>query len=142
MTAKKINLDDWYTTEQARVRLSANSSREIHSSYPRTLARYGRIRSLEISKRARLYSKEDVDAYVVDSQRGPKPKAGRERKQAEKQPCEHCGRGSDDLTECEDCGKLCCELCISVEYLNAWNSDTAFMQCATCAEARRVSCSA
>ena len=68
-----INLDDWYTAEQARAKLSENSGREIDINYPRTLARYGKIRSLEIA-RSKLYFKADVEAYVVDTKRGRKPK--------------------------------------------------------------------
>ncbi len=62
--SNKINLNDWYTTEEARQKLSANSGREINSSYPRTLAKNGKITSLDIGSRGKLYLKRDVDAYV------------------------------------------------------------------------------
>lgn len=76
MTNKKsINLDDWYTAEEARQRLSENSGREIDINYPRTLARYGKIETLDIGARGKLYLKKDIDAYVVDTKRGPKPKS-------------------------------------------------------------------
>jgi hypothetical protein len=73
--SSKIDLNDWYTTEEARKRLSENSGREIDSNYPRTLAKNGKITSLDIGSRGKLYLKRDVDAYVVSTQRGPKAKA-------------------------------------------------------------------
>ena len=72
---KSINLDDWYTAEEARQRLSENSGREIDINYPRTLARYGKVETLDIGARGKLYLKRDVDAYVVDTKRGPKSKS-------------------------------------------------------------------
>jgi hypothetical protein len=69
---KRITLDDWYTNEEARKRLSENSGREIDKNYPRTLARYGKIASIDIVARGKLYLKKDVDAYVVDTKRGRK----------------------------------------------------------------------
>ena len=77
-TNKKINLDDWYTNEQAVERLSQNSGREIDQNYPRTLAKYGKIQSLDIGPRAKLYWKPDIDAYVVDVKRGRKAKRAEE----------------------------------------------------------------
>ncbi len=74
MKAKKINLDDWYTAEQARARLSTNSGRKIDISYPRTLAKYGKVRTVEVSARGKLYWKADIDGYVVSGQRGRKAK--------------------------------------------------------------------
>lgn len=139
MKPTRINLSDWYTTEEARARLSANSGREIHASYPHTLARLGSVRSLKISTRAKLYFKQDIDAYVVSDQRGrkpSKPKEPRTTKQADAKRCEKCGRESDDLDECDGCGKLCCELCISGQYQNFdhWNGNVDFvMKCQACA---------
>ena len=72
---QSINLDDWYTAEEARQRLSENSGREIDINYPRTLARYGKIETLDIGARGKLYLKSDIDVYVVDTKRGPKPKS-------------------------------------------------------------------
>jgi hypothetical protein len=72
--SKKINLDDWYTAEQARARLSENSGREININYPRTLAKYGSVKTLEVGARGKLYWKADIDAYKVSGQRGRKPK--------------------------------------------------------------------
>jgi len=74
MTMKRINLDDWYTAEEAAKRLSENSGREIDVNYPRTLVRYGKITSIDIGKRGKLYLKKDIDAYKVDTKRGRKSK--------------------------------------------------------------------
>lgn len=70
--AKRINLEEYYTVEQARARLCENSGREIDKNYPRTLARYGKIRFIKIG-RATLYLKQDVDIYKVSEKRGPRP---------------------------------------------------------------------
>jgi hypothetical protein len=76
MTRKKsINLDDWYTTEEAAKRLSENSGRAIDINYPRTLGRYGKVETLDIGARGKLYLKKDIDAYVVTTKRGRKPKS-------------------------------------------------------------------
>jgi hypothetical protein len=69
---KVINLDDWYTTQEAAERLSENSGRPIDINYPRTLARYGKITSLDVGARGKLYLKKDVDGYVVSAKRGRK----------------------------------------------------------------------
>lgn len=129
-----INLDDWYNVEQATERLSANSEREVSKDYPRTLARYGLVQSLKVSSRSILYYKPDIDAYVVKDTAGRRPKEPRTKPEAKR--CENCGRESDDLTECEDCKKLCCELCIAGQYrgFSYWDGDVDYvMQCAECA---------
>ncbi len=76
-----INLHEWYDAPQAADRLTRNSGRVIDSNYVRSLARYGKIRSLKISTRASLYFKEDVDRYIVE-ERGVK--SGRAKRQAAK----------------------------------------------------------
>jgi hypothetical protein len=73
-----FNLDEWYTPTQAAERLTANSGKKIDISYVRTLARYGKIRSFQISERIRLYSRNDVDNYIVE-ERGEK--SGRAKRQ-------------------------------------------------------------
>lgn len=75
----RINLDDWYTTEEAVKRLSENSGRPIDANYPRTLARYGKVTSLDIGNRGKLYLKADVDAYVVSSRPGRKSRNTQEK---------------------------------------------------------------
>jgi hypothetical protein len=77
--SKRINLDEWYTTQEAVERLSQNSGRQIDGNYPRTLARYGKIRTLEIGSRGRLYWRADVDAYKVEVKRGRKKRIAQER---------------------------------------------------------------
>lgn len=69
---KIINLSEWYTVEEATNRLSQNSGRTIDKNYPRTLARYGKIRSLDLGGRGKLYYKADVDGYVVSNTPGRK----------------------------------------------------------------------
>jgi len=76
---ESFRLDEWYTPTQAAERLTANSGKKIDISYVRTLARYGKIHSFQISERVRLYSKVDVDGYVVE-ERGEK--SGRAKRQA------------------------------------------------------------
>ncbi len=75
---EQINLNDWYNPAQAAERLTANSGKKVDSSYVRTLARYKKIRSIKLGERASLYSKEDVDAYIVE-ERGEK--SGRAKRQ-------------------------------------------------------------
>jgi hypothetical protein len=76
-----INLNDWYDAAQAAERLSRNSGREIASDYVRSLARYGKIRSVKVSSRATLYLKEDVDRYIVE---GRGVKSARAKRQSAK----------------------------------------------------------
>ena len=70
---KKISLDDWYTNDQAVKRLSENAGRPIDRNYPRTLARYGKVKTLDIGTGSKLYRKKDIDNYVVSTTRGRKP---------------------------------------------------------------------
>ncbi len=86
----RINLEDYYTAKQAAERLSLNSGRKIDASYPRSLARYGKVSTVEMGN-GKLYLKQDIDAYVVSDRPGPKPRGkdrqsrrppGRPRKQA------------------------------------------------------------
>ena len=69
---KRINLDDWYTNDQAVKRLSENAGRPIDRNYPRTLARYGKVETLDIGTGSKLYKKKDIDNYVVSTTRGRK----------------------------------------------------------------------
>ena len=72
--AKKqtIHLEDWYNAEEAAARLSENSGRPIDRNYPRTLARYGHVRTIDVGS-GKLYLKKDIDNYVVSTKRGRKP---------------------------------------------------------------------
>lgn len=78
---QSVNLAEWYSATAAAERLSRNSGKEISSSYPRKLAEYGKIRTLKISERNVLYSKEDIDNYIVE-ERGEK--SGRAKRQTAK----------------------------------------------------------
>jgi len=53
--AKRITLDDWYTNDQAVQKLSETAGRPIDRNYPRTLARYGKIETLDIGTGSKLY---------------------------------------------------------------------------------------
>jgi hypothetical protein len=79
--AELINPEEWYDAAQAADRLTRNSGKKIDTSYVRTLARYGKIRTLKLGSRASLYSKEDVDRYIVE-ERGEK--SARAKRQAAK----------------------------------------------------------
>jgi hypothetical protein len=62
----RIDLEQYYTVEQAAERLSKNSGKTIDSSYVRTLVKYGKITPKKISSRLNLYPKDQVDDYVVE----------------------------------------------------------------------------
>jgi hypothetical protein len=72
MSNKKINLDDWYTNDQAVAKLSETAGRPIDKNYPRTLARYGKVEVLDIGTGAKLYKKSDIDLYHVAARPGRK----------------------------------------------------------------------
>ncbi len=69
-----IRLEEWYTNAEAVDVLSKNAGRPINKMYPRTLARDGHIQTVALGTQ-RLYRKADVDAYVVSTKRGRKPKS-------------------------------------------------------------------
>jgi len=73
-----VNLAEWYNAGEAAARLTANSGKEIKVSYVRTLARYKKVRTLNLSDRVHLYSRADIDNYVVE-ERGEK--SGRAKRQ-------------------------------------------------------------
>lgn len=68
--APKINLDDYYTAKQAAARLTENSGHTIDADYPRSLARYKKVASVQMGN-AKLYLKKDIDAYQVKDRPGP-----------------------------------------------------------------------
>ncbi len=69
---KPLLISDYYNARQAIDVLSKNSGHQVNINYPRTLAKYGLIRYLDIGVRTKLYLKEDVDAYIVSTKRGRK----------------------------------------------------------------------
>jgi hypothetical protein len=70
----KVDLDEWYTNDQAVAKLSENAGRPIDRNYPRTLAKYGKVDVLDIGTGSKLYRKRDIDAYKVEAKRGRKAK--------------------------------------------------------------------
>lgn len=62
----RIDLEQYYTAEQAAAVLSKNSGKTVDPSYIRTLVKYGKITPKKISSRLNLYPKAQVDAYVVE----------------------------------------------------------------------------
>jgi hypothetical protein len=74
---RKIDLDEWYTNDEAVKRLSENAGRPIDKNYPRTLARYGKVDVLDIGTGAKLYRRRDIDNYVVQSRPGRKADQGK-----------------------------------------------------------------
>lgn len=71
---RAIHLEDWYDNREAAEVLSRNSGRPISVNYPRKLAINHLIRSKNFGVVGKLYLKKDVDGYIVDTKRGPKPK--------------------------------------------------------------------
>lgn len=61
----------WYTAGEAAKKLTENSKREVLPSYVSKLGSLGKVRTNKIHDRLVLYSKEDIDAYRVES-RGKK----------------------------------------------------------------------
>ena len=65
MKDETINLEEWYTADQAAARLTRNSGKPISAAYPRMLAFHEKIKTHHLDKRTVLYWKPDIDAYVV-----------------------------------------------------------------------------
>lgn len=76
---QQLNMNDWYTPSEAASRLTANSGKEIETSYVRTLARYGKVRYYKISDRFSLYWKADIDAYIVEDRGEKSARAQRQK---------------------------------------------------------------
>lgn len=73
----------WYTAGEGAKRLSENSGREIDSAYLNKLGQLNKIRTLKVHERLTLYSKADVDVYVVET-RGAK--SGRAKRKGKSGP--------------------------------------------------------
>lgn len=78
-----FNMNEWYSPTEAAQRLTANSGKEIDTSYVRTLARYGKVRFYKISARSSLYYKPDIDSYIVED-RGEKSARAQRQKATQK----------------------------------------------------------
>jgi hypothetical protein len=73
-----LQLEDWYTVNEAARVLTKRSGRTVKGDYVNKLAKLGKIRAHKISERVTLYFKPDVDNYVVEA-RGAK--SGRAKRQ-------------------------------------------------------------
>lgn len=71
MQNEVIDMSQWYTAPQALERLKANSGKDIDGRYLRYLAKSGKVECHVISERVRLYSRVQIDSYVVE-ERGTK----------------------------------------------------------------------
>ena len=85
MTDRTFNLADWYNATEAAERLTANSGRTISPDYVRSLARYNRVRTLALGTHANLYSKEDIDQYIVEGRGAKSARAKRQRASLKRQ---------------------------------------------------------
>lgn len=77
-----IDIDGWYTPLMAARMLTRTSGREVKPQYIRTLARLGKVRFKAVGNRLNLYSKEDIDNYVVEERGEKAGRAQSARKQA------------------------------------------------------------
>lgn len=68
----EINLNDWYTYEQAIAQLERNkrTDKPLDPKYIHSLVRYGKVKVHKIG-RASLYWRADIDNYIVE-ERGAK----------------------------------------------------------------------
>lgn len=62
----QIKIDDWYTADQAAAVIARRSHRVVKPEYLRSLARLGKVATVKLSTRVMLYSKADVDKYIVE----------------------------------------------------------------------------
>jgi hypothetical protein len=82
-----ITIEDqqWYTAEQAAKKLSENSHRPVGPVYPYRLYMMGKVRTLQISPRVRLYSKTDIDRYIVEPRGAKSGQASAQRAKQKKE---------------------------------------------------------
>ncbi|HZU03734.1 MAG TPA: hypothetical protein VFA10_28985 [Ktedonobacteraceae bacterium] len=59
------NFDEWVNAHEAARILSQKSGHRVSSDYVRLLSHLGKIRSIAIDKRTKLYCKEDAERYTV-----------------------------------------------------------------------------
>ena len=62
----RIDLEQYYTANEAATVLSKNSGKTIKPPYVRMLARYGKLTPKRINSRLNLYPKSEVDSYTVE----------------------------------------------------------------------------
>jgi hypothetical protein len=63
--------DEWITSKEAAVILTANSGHKVSDAYVRRLGNQEKLRTKKIDERTRLYLKRDVEGYKV-AERGKK----------------------------------------------------------------------
>lgn len=88
MSEEVIDMNLWYTSEQACKRLEANSGKPVDSSYLRYMAREKLVETKKLSERVRLYRRADIDPYVVES-RGRKVARVQRQRAIERTPAQH-----------------------------------------------------
>lgn len=104
MPDEVIDMNKWYTTQQALARLEANSNKKLDPNYPSWLARRGRVEQMIISQRIRLYKRTDIDNYVVETRgtkvaRSQRQKASERKRLAEPKPKKKLGRPRKDANK-------------------------------------------
>jgi hypothetical protein len=79
---REDRLSEWVSGREAAAIISANSGHEVSQRYIRALAAHNQITTRIIDGRTKLYLRRDVERYVVDTKRGPKPGARQEKEAA------------------------------------------------------------
>jgi hypothetical protein len=84
MEHEEQELTEGYTAEQAARILSRNSNRAVAPDYVRKLAQKGKIVSILINPRLRLYNKEDINGYIVEERGVKAGRAAQDRAQSKR----------------------------------------------------------
>jgi len=75
-------LDAWLSGRDAARILSEQSGHTVSPAYVRWLGNHEKVRTKIFDGRTKLYYKADIESYVVDTKRGPKPGARHVAKEA------------------------------------------------------------
>jgi len=76
--ARIDRFDDWVNgTEAARI-MSSRSGHAVSPDYVRRLGNSGKLTTRKVNERAKLYLKSEIERYIVDTKRGPKPRQAKE----------------------------------------------------------------
>jgi hypothetical protein len=65
MARKQETKEEWISSQQAAAMLTENSGHLISSDYVRQLGRNGKISTKTIDLRTKLYSRAEVESYIV-----------------------------------------------------------------------------
>ena len=65
----KQELEEWITSRDAAEILTENSGHQVSDSYVRLLGSKGKLETLRIDARTKLYKRSDVESYVVRQMR-------------------------------------------------------------------------